>query len=43
MLLSAISISACVLLILEMQTPFTGILRIPSAPLRFALAHLGGP
>jgi hypothetical protein len=41
LLLSAVSISACVLLILEMQSPFTGILRISSAPLHFALEHLG--
>jgi hypothetical protein len=41
MLLSAASVSACVLLILEMQTPFSGILRISSAPLQFALEQLG--
>lgn len=41
LMLSALSMSACVLLILEMQTPFSGVLRISNAPLRFALAHLG--
>ena len=41
MLLSAASVSACVLLILEMQTPFSGILRISSGPLQFALEQLG--
>lgn len=42
LMLCALSMSACVLLILEMQTPFSGVLRISNAPLRFALAHLGG-
>jgi hypothetical protein len=40
--LSALSVSASVLLILEMQTPFSGLLRISNAPLRFALQQLGG-
>lgn len=42
LLLSALSVSFCVLLILELQSPFTGMLRISSAPLHFALEHLGG-
>jgi len=42
LMLSAISVSASVFLILEMQTPFSGLLRISNAPLRFALEHLGG-
>ena len=42
MLLSALSVSASVFLILEMQTPFTGLLRISNAPLRLALQQLGG-
>ncbi|HVH16698.1 MAG TPA: hypothetical protein VNF72_00235 [Myxococcota bacterium] len=42
LLLSALSVSFCVLLILELQSPFTGVLRISSAPLHFALEHLGG-
>lgn len=41
LLLSALSVSASVMLILEMQTPFSGLLHISSAPLRFALEHLG--
>jgi hypothetical protein len=41
LLLSALSVAASVLLILEMQTPFSGLLRISDAPLRFALAQLG--
>ena len=39
--LACLSVSACVFLILEMQTPFSGILRISSAPLRLALEQLG--
>ncbi|HXK24222.1 MAG TPA: hypothetical protein VMS55_16250 [Myxococcota bacterium] len=42
MMLSALSVSASVLLILEMQTPFSGLLRISNAPLRYALQQLGG-
>jgi hypothetical protein len=42
LLLSALSVSASVFLILEMQTPFSGLLRISNAPLRFALQQLGG-
>jgi hypothetical protein len=41
LLLAALSVSASVLLILEMQTPFSGLLRISNAPLRFALEQLG--
>ena len=41
LLLSALSVSASVFLILEMQTPFSGLLRISNAPLRFALEHMG--
>ena len=42
LLLSSLSVSASVFLILEMQTPFSGLLRISNAPLRFALQQLGG-
>ena len=42
MLLSALSVSASVFLILEMQTPFTGLIRISNAPLLFTLKQLGG-
>jgi len=37
----ALSVAGAVMLILEMDQPFTGSLRISSAPLRYALAHLG--
>jgi len=38
---SALSVSGAILLILEMYTPFAGLIRISDAPLRAALAHLG--
>jgi hypothetical protein len=38
---SALSVSGAVFLILEMYTPYTGLIQISSAPLRAALAHLG--
>jgi hypothetical protein len=41
LLLSAISVAASVFLILEMQSPFGGVMRISDAPLRYALANLG--
>jgi hypothetical protein len=40
-LLCALSISAAILLILELARPFEGILQISSAPLRNAIAQLG--
>ena len=42
LLLAAVSISACVLLILEMQTPFTGFMQVSREPLLYALRNLGG-
>ena len=39
--LSALAVSGAVFLILEMYSPFTGLIRISSGPLRAALAHLG--
>jgi hypothetical protein len=39
--ISAVSVSAAILLILEMYTPYAGLIRISSAPLRAALVHLG--
>jgi hypothetical protein len=39
--LCALSASGAVLLILEMNSPLTGLMRISSAPMRDALAHLG--
>jgi hypothetical protein len=38
---AALSVSCAIFLILEMYTPYTGLLQISSAPLRAALAHLG--
>ena len=38
---SALAVSGAVLLILEMYTPFAGLIQVSSAPLRAALAHLG--
>ena len=38
---SALSVSGAILLILEMYMPYRGLIQISSAPLRFALAHLG--
>ena len=37
----ALSVSAAVFLILEMYSPFSGIIHLSSAPLQAALAHLG--
>lgn len=39
--LCALSIAASIFLILEMDEPFEGLMKIPSAPLRYALDHLG--
>jgi hypothetical protein len=41
LLICALSVSAAVLLILEMYTPYAGLIRISDAPLRTALVHLG--
>jgi hypothetical protein len=38
---SALSVSGAILLILEMYTPYAGLIQLSSAPLRAALAHLG--
>jgi hypothetical protein len=38
---SALSVSGAILLILEMYTPYGGLIQVSSAPLRAALAHLG--
>ncbi len=40
-LLGALSIAGVIFLILEMYTPFQGLIHISSAPVRNALAHLG--
>ena len=41
LLLAALSVSGAIFLILEMYTPYTGVVQISSASLRAALAHLG--
>jgi Protein of unknown function (DUF4239) len=41
LLLAALSVSGAIFLILELDTPFEGLIQISSAPLRSALAHLG--
>jgi hypothetical protein len=38
---AALAVSGAIFLILEMYTPFSGLVQISSAPLRSALAHLG--
>ena len=38
---AGLSVSGAIFLILEMYTPFGGVIKISSAPLRAALAHLG--
>jgi hypothetical protein len=41
LLISALSVSGAILMILEMYTPYSGLVQVSSAPLRAALAHLG--
>jgi hypothetical protein len=41
LLAAALSVSGAIFLILEMYSPFAGLIQISSAPLRSALAHLG--
>lgn len=38
---SALSVSAAIFLVLELYSPFEGVVQISSAPLRSAVAHLG--
>ncbi|HMA31912.1 MAG TPA: hypothetical protein VKT00_08875, partial [Casimicrobiaceae bacterium] len=38
---SALSVAGAIFLILEMGEPFEGIMRVSSAPLRYAIAHIG--
>jgi len=38
---SAVSVSGAIFLILEMYTPYEGLIHVSTAPLRAALAHLG--
>jgi hypothetical protein len=37
----AIAVSGALFLVLDLDSPFEGLLQIPSTPLRNALAHLG--
>lgn len=39
--LSALSVAGALFLILEMGEPFEGIMQVSSAPLRYAIAHIG--
>jgi len=39
--LSALSVSGAIFLILEMYSPYSGVIQVSSAPVRAALAHLG--
>jgi hypothetical protein len=41
LVLSAASVATAIFLILEMGSPFAGVMRISSAPLRYTFAHLG--
>jgi membrane-bound ClpP family serine protease len=41
LLVSGLSVSGAIFLILEMYTPFSGVIQISSVPLRLALAQLG--
>jgi hypothetical protein len=41
LLLCALSVSGAIFLILEMDSPFGGLMKVSSAPLRYALSHLG--
>jgi hypothetical protein len=41
LLVAALSVSSSLFLILEMNHPLQGMLKVPSAPLRFTLSHLG--
>jgi len=41
LLVSALSVSGAIFLMLEMYSPYTGVIHVSSAPLRAALMHLG--
>jgi hypothetical protein len=41
LLVSALSVSGAIFLILEMYSPYAGLIHVSSGPLRAALAHLG--
>jgi hypothetical protein len=41
--LCAMSVAGSLFLILEMNRPLEGVMKVSSAPLRYALAHLSAP
>jgi hypothetical protein len=41
LLVCALSVSGAIFLILEMNRPFTGMMKVSSAPMREALSYLG--
>ena len=41
LLICILSVSASIFLILEMDNPFGGIMKVSSDPLRYAVAHMG--
>jgi hypothetical protein len=41
LIVAALSVSGAIFLILEMYTPYSGVVQVSSAPLRAALAQLG--
>jgi len=41
LLVGALSIAAAIFLLLELNSPFSGLLRISDAPIQYALAHIG--
>jgi hypothetical protein len=41
LLMAAMSITASMYLIAELDHPFAGLMKISSAPVRYTLAHLG--
>ena len=40
--IASISVAAAVFLILELDGPFAGVIKVSSGPLKYAVAHLGG-
>jgi len=41
LIVCALSVACSIFLILEMDQPFRGVMKISSTPLRFTLSHLG--
>ena len=41
LMVASLSVAGCLFLILELDQPFGGVIRIPSAPMRATLEHLG--